>query len=189
ETARHVCHPLIRAKNETLRAFAVDYAVPNKSGLQANRRLAEDDLRENDQSMMTYWVQFAASGEPKREGRPHWPAYDAETDAHLELGDSCHMRSTSTLFSRSIPRRVSLKAPSCHSSSPPLIGLSSFSPNASRILTPCMRVKSSFLTPRVMRRPSIMLSNRASSLDICSVFASSPAKYASSCDGFIVRHS
>jgi len=34
-----------------------------------------------------------------------------------------------------------------------------------------------------------MLSNRAFSFDICSVFGSSPAKYASSCDGFIVRHS
>ena len=34
-----------------------------------------------------------------------------------------------------------------------------------------------------------MLSNRAFSFDICSVVGSSPAKYASSSDGFMVRHS
>ena len=43
--------------------------------------------RELSRTMMAYWVQFAASGDPNGEGRPHWPAYDAATDVHLELGD------------------------------------------------------------------------------------------------------
>jgi para-nitrobenzyl esterase len=43
--------------------------------------------RELSRTMMAYWVQFARSGDPNGEGRPNWPAYDAETDIHLELGD------------------------------------------------------------------------------------------------------
>ena len=34
-----------------------------------------------------YWVQFAATGDPNREGLPRWPAYDSETDQYLEFGD------------------------------------------------------------------------------------------------------
>lgn len=33
------------------------------------------------------WVRFARSGDPSGEGLPEWPAYTAENDAHLELGD------------------------------------------------------------------------------------------------------
>ena len=36
-------------------------------------------------TMRAYWVQFAATGDPNREGLPPWPAFDAETDRHLEL--------------------------------------------------------------------------------------------------------
>ena len=43
--------------------------------------------RELSRAMMGYWVQFARSGDPNGEGRPSWPAYNAETDLHLELGD------------------------------------------------------------------------------------------------------
>ena len=35
--------------------------------------------------MRAYWVQFAATGDPNREGLPAWPAFDPETDRHLEL--------------------------------------------------------------------------------------------------------
>jgi para-nitrobenzyl esterase len=38
-------------------------------------------------TMMAYWVQFARNGDPNGEGLPNWPAYDARTDMHLELGD------------------------------------------------------------------------------------------------------
>jgi para-nitrobenzyl esterase len=33
-----------------------------------------------------YWVQFATTGNPNREGLPYWPAYDAETQQHQIIG-------------------------------------------------------------------------------------------------------
>jgi para-nitrobenzyl esterase len=33
------------------------------------------------------WVRFAQTGDPTGQGLPEWPAYTAENDAHLELGD------------------------------------------------------------------------------------------------------
>ena len=39
-------------------------------------------------TMRAYWVQFAATGDPNREGLPAWPAFDPETDRHLELGSA-----------------------------------------------------------------------------------------------------
>ena len=37
-------------------------------------------------AMAGYWTQFAATGNPNRNGLPEWPAYAATTDQHLELG-------------------------------------------------------------------------------------------------------
>ena len=39
-------------------------------------------------TMRAYWVQFAATGDPNREGLPAWPAFDPETDRHLELNSA-----------------------------------------------------------------------------------------------------
>jgi para-nitrobenzyl esterase len=39
-------------------------------------------------TMMDYWVQFARTGDPNREGLPTWPVYVTEKDPHLELGDT-----------------------------------------------------------------------------------------------------
>ena len=39
-------------------------------------------------TMRAYWVQFAATGDPNREGLPPWPAFDPETDRHLELSSA-----------------------------------------------------------------------------------------------------
>jgi len=33
-----------------------------------------------------YWVQFATTGNPNREGLPYWPAYDVETQQHQIIG-------------------------------------------------------------------------------------------------------
>ncbi len=33
-----------------------------------------------------YWVQFAATGNPNRDGLPYWPAYNAETQQHQIIG-------------------------------------------------------------------------------------------------------
>ena len=38
-------------------------------------------------AMMDYWVQFAATGSPNREGLTPWPALDA-ADRHLTFGDA-----------------------------------------------------------------------------------------------------
>ena len=34
------------------------------------------------------WVQFAKTGDPNGPGLPEWPAYEAATDRHLELGEA-----------------------------------------------------------------------------------------------------
>jgi para-nitrobenzyl esterase len=39
------------------------------------------------ETMSAYWMQFAATGNPNRDGLPEWPAYDSVTDQHLELGE------------------------------------------------------------------------------------------------------
>ena len=36
-------------------------------------------------TMGSYWVQFALTGNPNREGLPEWPAYARETDSYLDL--------------------------------------------------------------------------------------------------------
>jgi para-nitrobenzyl esterase len=35
-----------------------------------------------------YWVNFARAGNPNGSGLPPWPAYDASTEAYVELGDT-----------------------------------------------------------------------------------------------------
>ncbi|MBW2324819.1 MAG: carboxylesterase family protein, partial [Deltaproteobacteria bacterium] len=47
---------------------------------------AEVDRALSD-AMMTYWTQFAATGDPNADGLPDWPAYETETDQYLELGE------------------------------------------------------------------------------------------------------
>ncbi len=39
-------------------------------------------------AIMGYWTRFAASGDPNGGGDPQWPAYQAGSDQHLELGDT-----------------------------------------------------------------------------------------------------
>ncbi|MEZ0227249.1 MAG: carboxylesterase family protein, partial [Planctomycetota bacterium] len=39
------------------------------------------------------WVRFAKTGDPNGEGLVEWPAYTAENDAHLELGDTVRVSS------------------------------------------------------------------------------------------------
>jgi para-nitrobenzyl esterase len=38
-------------------------------------------------AMMSYWVQFAKTGNPNVEGQPAWPEYDATSDTYLQIDD------------------------------------------------------------------------------------------------------
>ena len=59
----------------------IGYAFGN---LDADASAEDQALSE---AMTRYWVQFAKTGDPNVEGLPEWPAYEPETDQHLELGD------------------------------------------------------------------------------------------------------
>jgi para-nitrobenzyl esterase len=47
-----------------------------------------DGDRKVSDLMMSYWTQFAATGNPNREGLPTWPAFDEANDAHLTLAEN-----------------------------------------------------------------------------------------------------
>jgi len=74
------------------RRTASEEAQLGGSDRGANEFTGEGDWTETDhqlsETMMGYWVQFAATGNPNREGLPAWTEFDALTNQHLTLGDS-----------------------------------------------------------------------------------------------------
>jgi para-nitrobenzyl esterase len=46
----------------------------------------ETDHKLSD-TISSYWVNFATTGNPNGNGLPKWPEYDAQSDQYLELGD------------------------------------------------------------------------------------------------------
>jgi len=46
---------------------------------------------EVSQLISAYWVQFAKTGNPNREGLPEWPAFEYERPQTLEIGDEVHV--------------------------------------------------------------------------------------------------
>ena len=53
----------------------------------ANRDYTDTDRKLSD-ILASYWVNLAATGNPNSDGLPQWPAYDAEDDAALHIGDT-----------------------------------------------------------------------------------------------------
>jgi len=54
-----------------------------------NGQFPMDEKRRTLAKVMSgYWVQFAKTGDPNKEGLTPWPAYDAKGDQHLEFGES-----------------------------------------------------------------------------------------------------
>jgi para-nitrobenzyl esterase len=47
----------------------------------------EDADRKLAETMSSYWVNFAATGNPNGKGLPKWPGYDAKTDPLMQFGD------------------------------------------------------------------------------------------------------
>lgn len=45
------------------------------------------------ETMSSYWVNFATTGDPNGDGLPPWPAYTTDGGAYLELGDDVRSRS------------------------------------------------------------------------------------------------
>jgi para-nitrobenzyl esterase len=54
--------------------------------LQLGKEHSPADLKVRD-AMIGYWMQFAATGNPNREGLPEWPAYNAADDRCLLVTD------------------------------------------------------------------------------------------------------
>ena len=54
---------------------------------EADLKTITDRDREVSQLISAYWVQFAKTGDPNREGLPEWPAFQHATPRTLEIGD------------------------------------------------------------------------------------------------------
>ncbi len=57
----------------------------------ANRDYGDTDRQLSD-VMASYWVNFAATGNPNGDGLPAWPAYTRTDEAAMELGDVVQVR-------------------------------------------------------------------------------------------------
>ena len=67
----------------------IDYVFGNlgKSRFVPRGKMNGAD-RQLSEAIMEYWVHFAQTGDPNGAELRRWPAYDAATDAYLELGDA-----------------------------------------------------------------------------------------------------
>jgi len=60
-------------------SYAPPMAAEGEEPSDVDKRLSD--------TMMSYWVQFAKTGDPNVDGQPAWPEYDPATDTYLELGE------------------------------------------------------------------------------------------------------
>jgi para-nitrobenzyl esterase len=74
-------------------AHADDIAfVMNTLDAEGDLEVITESDRATSDLMSAYWVQFAKSGNPNKEGLPEWPAYQADTARVLEIGDEVIIR-------------------------------------------------------------------------------------------------
>jgi para-nitrobenzyl esterase len=67
-------------------AAELSFVFNNPGGLGGSTEWNESERRVAD-AMIGYWVQFATTGDPNREGLPAWPRFDVATEPYLELGN------------------------------------------------------------------------------------------------------
>ncbi len=65
-------------------------------------------------AMASYWVQFATTGDPNRDGLPEWPPFGAGTGQYLEIGDEITVGSglreeACRLWERRLAERLDLR--------------------------------------------------------------------------------
>ena len=70
-------------------ASEIPYVFNNLN--RQNPLLTETDQRLADM-MMSYWVNFAKSGDPNGPGLPKWLAYDRESEPYMDFGDQVQVR-------------------------------------------------------------------------------------------------
>ena len=56
-----------------------------------NPALTDVDAKLSE-AMMSYWVNFATTGNPNGAGLPAWTAYDARSEPYMEFGDAVQLR-------------------------------------------------------------------------------------------------
>ena len=78
------------ARNGAYHAAEIIYVFGNlgKSPYPYANAAYDDTDRKLSTLMVSYWVNFAAKGNPNGDGLPAWPAYSRKTDEALELGDA-----------------------------------------------------------------------------------------------------
>ena len=78
--------------SEVVYAFGTMTADPGQAGGRPDPLGTHGDWTDADrqlsETMMAYWTQFAATGDPNRDDLPAWPEFEPSTDQHLTLDDA-----------------------------------------------------------------------------------------------------
>ncbi len=74
-------------------ASEIAYVFNTSGSFSGSPEQASETDRRLADGMITYWTQFAKTGDPNVNGLPEWPAYETASDKHLELGDTIRVGS------------------------------------------------------------------------------------------------